>query len=190
MSIAVAVPAVYQWPTLSTPEYFVGIYWPSWLDQQVGLTWASERKKVRKIFLARWKIVDRYAAELEARGKRVTHDQIRIVLKRLGRDYKANAQAISRLLHQSGARRNFERYANGHRVKVLNPDGTQLEYGSLNEAAGAEGRSPESIRKWATTRKANNRGQLWSFVDGVSKRSKRRKRKRRGIMLHSSRPAP
>lgn len=139
-------------------------YRPEWLRKQKGLRYKTERAKLQSRFMAKFKIVSRFTTELERAGWRVTHEDVRAMLVYLRRGYKTDAQSISRLIHTVGGTAHREKYSNGHRIEVL-CGGTQRAFRSLNEAARAEGCSPESIRNWASSGTRNRRGQVWRFID-------------------------
>lgn len=151
------------------------IYDPEWLKKQRNLSYRQERTNPRNTFMSKSAIVARYARELEAQGIRVTHQVMRAMLKSLGRGYSSTAQAISFTLHVLQGPSPREKYPNSHRVQVID-QGKIKTYKSLNEAARAEGCSPESVRLWARSRRPNRRGQVWQYLDPAAQRSKRRHR--------------
>lgn len=148
---------------------------PPWLAEQRGLTYHEERTKPKSRFMGKSAIVAKYARDLQRRDGRVTHSRLRVLLRWLRRGYALDPQSISRLLHGVYPDRSrFEKYPNGHRVQV-NDRGKVKMYKSLNEAARAEGCSPESVRLWARSRRPNRKGQVWQYLDLAAQRSTRRR---------------
>jgi hypothetical protein len=128
-------------------------YRPQWLKNQVGLRYHAERAKLNSRYMSKFKIITRFAKELEKKGLRVTHRDIRAMLRYLKRGYRTDAQSISHLSY--GFRRGDEqekKYSNGHRVEVICGDERKV-YRSLGDAARNERCSPESVRKWALSSK-------------------------------------
>ena len=141
-------------------------YRPDWLKKQRGLLYRGPRNPN---YWGKFRIVKKFADELERDGWRVTHEDVRRMLNYLQRGYTTDSQTISRLLHSVGGKRR-KKYANGHRVEVTHGDSKKI-FDSLNKAADDQECSPESVRKWAIAQKPNRRGQTWRYVDPLRLRS-------------------
>lgn len=133
------------------------------LQKQRGLRYGKASKDA---YYGKFRIARKFVETLRTEGWRVTHDDIREMLDYLQRGYTTDSQTISRLLHTVGTKKEQKehKYPNGHPVEVSEGDRV-TRYDSINKAADVHECSPESVRKWASTRRPNRRGQIWHYVD-------------------------